>query len=140
MSAKKANPFKFRVYVTSSELGIFAGKNSEQNDKLVSSSKKNDVLMHTEKPGSPFCNLGENPSEKDIEESAIFCARYSQDWRDNKRDVTVQLFKRSDMNKEISMKSGTWGVKKVTQRIKVNKRDIESFNMSKEEVQREDKK
>lgn len=134
MDNKKVNPFKFRVYVTSTGLEVFAGKNSEQNDKLVSSAKRNDLLIHTEKPGSPFCNLGENPSEEDISESSVFCARYSQDWRDNKKDVNVQVFKRSDMNKDSSMKSGTWGVKKVSQRIKVKKRDIESFNTLKEEA------
>ena len=137
---QKTNPLKFRVYVTSLGLEVFAGKNSEQNDSLVSSAKRNDILIHTEKPGSPFCNLGENPGEEDISEAAVFCARYSQDWRDNKKDVTVQVFKRSDMNKDASMKSGTWGVKKVIQKIKVKKRDIEIFNVLKEKTNGEDKK
>ncbi|MEI6058283.1 MAG: NFACT RNA binding domain-containing protein [archaeon] len=137
---QKANPSKFRLYVTSTGLGVFAGKNSEQNDKLVSSAKRNDILMHTEKPGSPFCNLEESPSNEDISEAAVFCARYSQDWRDNKKDVTVQVFRKSDMDKDVSMKSGTWGVKRVIQKIKVKRGDIERFNISKEDIKREEKK
>ena len=116
----------FREYVTSSGLRVLGGKSSETNDKLVSQAGPKDVVLHTNAPGSPFVNVGENPSKKDFKEAAVFCAKYSQDWRDSKKDVVVNMFKRSDMNKETKMKSGTWGVKK-QEKIKVKKADIFKF-------------
>ena len=116
----------FRKYITESGLRVLGGKSSETNDDLVNSAGSKDVLLHTEAPGSPFVNVGENPSKSDLNEAAIFCAKYSQDWRDSKNDVTVNKFMRSDMNKEVKMKAGTWGVKK-QEKIKVKKSDIFKF-------------
>ncbi len=124
---------KFREYSTNSGKIIFGGKNAENNDELVFAAGPKDILLHTVAPGSPFCNLGEKPSKNDIKEGAIFCAKYSQNWRDSKKDVVVNMFKRSDMNKESSMKSGTWKVKK-SEKIKVKKEDILKFE---EELQNE---
>jgi len=113
----------FREYVTSSGLRVLGGKSSETNDKLVNDAGSKDVMFHTSAPGSPFVNVGESPSKQDLKEAAVFCAKFSQDWRDTKRDVIVNMFKRSDMNKEVKMKSGTWSVKK-QEKIKVKAVDI----------------
>ena len=135
-----ANPLKFREFVTSGGTAVFGGKNSGQNDELVKTSKRNDVLLHTVRPGSPFVNLGKNPSVKDIKEAAVFCARYSQAWRDSHKDVVVQQFLRADMEKNFKMKEGTWGVRKVLKNIVVKKEDIENFNLHKGALQEEDRK
>jgi len=116
----------FREYVTTSGLRVLGGKNAESNDELVERAMPKDVMLHTSAPGSPFVNVGENPSKKDLNEAAVFCAKFSQDWRDSKGDVIVNMFKRSDMNKESIMKSGTWSVKK-QEKIKVKAVDILKF-------------
>ncbi len=54
------------------------------------------------------------------------CAKHSQDWRDNKKDVLVHYFLSNDVNKEKDMKTGTFGVKKFKE-IKVKKEDILDF-------------
>lgn len=113
----------FREYVTSSGLRIFGGKSAENNDRLVWDAGMKDVLLHTSEPGSPFVNIGENPSRQDIKEAAIFCAKYSQDWRRGKNDIIVGKFLRSDMNKSLKMKTGSWKVKK-QESIKVKRSDI----------------
>ncbi|MFH1522070.1 MAG: NFACT RNA binding domain-containing protein [archaeon] len=113
----------FREYVTSSGLRVFGGKDAENNDKLIWDAGMKDILLHTSEPGSPFVNVGENPSRKDIKEAAIFCAKYSQDWRSGKRDIVVGKFLRSDMNKSLKMKSGSWKVKK-QESMTVKKSDI----------------
>jgi len=82
--------------------------------------------LHTSAPGSPFVNVGEDPSKSDLKETAVFCAKYSQDWRDGKRDVIVNKFLKSDMNKSKKMKAGTWEVKK-QEKMKVKKSDILKF-------------
>jgi predicted ribosome quality control (RQC) complex YloA/Tae2 family protein len=68
----------FREYILKTGEKIVAGKSAEQNDLLVSSAKRNDYLLHTVEPGSPFVNLGENPSEDDIKEASLFCALRSK--------------------------------------------------------------
>ncbi len=116
----------FREYVTSSGLRVFGGKSAENNDKLVWDAGMKDILLHTSEPGSPFVNVGEDPSGKNIKEAAIFCAKYSQDWRSGKRDIIVGKFLRGDMNKSLKMKAGSWKVKK-QKNIKVKKSDILRF-------------
>lgn len=113
----------FREYTTYSGLQIFAGKDSQNNDELVFSANPKDILLHTQEPGSPFVNLGETPSKSDIKESAIFCAKYSQNWRETKKDIIVNKFQKSDMNKTKKMKSGSWNVTK-QEKLKVKKADI----------------
>jgi len=114
----------FRKFVLSSGKEIFAGRDSEQNDLLVENSKRNDVLLHTAQPGSPFVNLGEKPEKEEISEGTVFCALKSQDFRDNQGNVKVNVFSKEDCFKDKDMKSGTWSVKKYSDTIKVNKIDI----------------
>jgi predicted ribosome quality control (RQC) complex YloA/Tae2 family protein len=117
---------KFREYVTASGLRVIGGRDAESNDELVERAGPKDTMLHTLAPGSPFVNVGEDPSKKDLNEAAVFCAKYSQDWRGSKKDVVVNKFLRSDMNKETNMKDGTWGVKK-QEKVKVKKVDILRF-------------
>ena len=116
----------FREYVTTSGLRVLGGKNAENNDELVDRAMPKEVLLHTDAPGSPCVNVGVEPSKKDLKEAAVFCAKYSQDWRGSKKDVVVNKFLRSDMNKENRMKAGTWGVKK-QEKIRVKAVDILKF-------------
>lgn len=108
---------------------IFLGKNSENNDELVKNyyGKKN-VILHTAKPGSPFCVIDKlNPTKEEIKQSAIICASKSQDWRNNKEDVSVHQFTGKDVQKDKSMKSGTWRVTSKPKLIKVKKIEIENW-------------
>jgi predicted ribosome quality control (RQC) complex YloA/Tae2 family protein len=102
----------FRAFVTSSGLRVFGGRDSENNDKLVWDGKPNDVMLHTSAPGSPFVNVGDSASKTDVKEAAVFCAKFSQDWRDSKRDVIVNVFMRKDMDKDKRAKAGSWSVSK----------------------------
>ena len=103
---------------------MIAGKDSSQNDEVVAMAKQNDTLLHTAAAGSPFCNVGENPTKEEIKEAAIFTASKSKVWRDSKKDVIMHIFKKKDVYKDKTMKEGTWGVKKFDE-IKVKKSEIE---------------
>jgi predicted ribosome quality control (RQC) complex YloA/Tae2 family protein len=120
----------FREFITSSGKHVLAGKDAQSNERLVQQAGKEESVLHTKAPGSPFVNIklkeDEKTTTKDIKEAAVFCARYSQDWRDNKNDVIVNYFKGKDIYKEKVMKLGTFGVKN-TKEIKVKKKEIESF-------------
>lgn len=115
-----------REFILPSGTKVFLGKNSENNDELVKSYQgKRNILLHTAKPGSPFCVISNlNPTKEDIKSSAILCALKSQDWRDNKKDVIIHIFTGKDVYKEKVMKSGTWGLKKKPKLIKVKKEEI----------------
>lgn len=104
---------KFREFKTSKGTEVFLGKDQEQNEALVKKFiGKGNVILHTKERGSPFCVITEKPKTGDKEEAAIICARYSQDWRDNKKNVIVHLFTGKDIYKEKTMPVGTFGVKR----------------------------
>jgi len=119
---------KFREFETSSGKQVLAGKSAANNEKLVEQVEDNETVLHTKAPGSPFVNIKSNKkiSKKDIKEAAVFCARYSQDWRDNKKEVIVHVFKGKSIYKEKRMKLGTFGVRKFRE-IKIKKKEIENF-------------
>jgi sRNA-binding carbon storage regulator CsrA len=118
---------KFREYITSEGVLVLAGKDSSSNEDLIKQAGESEFVFHTQKPGSPFVNIKyENPSEKDIKEARLLCARYSQDWRDNHQDVLVSEFYGKDIFKEKNMKIGTFGVKG-RKEIKIKKSEINAF-------------
>ena len=150
------NISKFRSFTTSSGKLVLSGKNAENNEELIKQAEPEELVFHTEKPGSPFVNIknkspsprdiqggrenpqaddtaapsprddSSEPSGDDIKESAIFCASKSQDWRDNKSDVKVNLFKGKDISKRKGMKTGTFEVKN-KKTILIKKKEIEKF-------------
>jgi len=120
---------KFREFKTSGGKQVLAGRDAESNEKLVEQAGKEEIILHTAKPGSPFVNIKDDKkkiTKKDIKEAAIFCARYSQDWRDNKKQVVAHYFLGEDVFKLKVMKLGTFGVKNFKE-IKIKKEEIEKF-------------
>lgn len=118
-----------RKFTTSSGKQLLAGKDAESNEKLIEQAGKDEIVLHTKQAGSPFVNIKsgkEKATRKDIKEAAIFCARYSHDWRDNKGDVLVHIFKGKDIFKNKKMKPGTFGVKNFKE-IKIKKEEIEKW-------------
>jgi len=116
---------KFREHITKSGLFIFSGKNKKQNEALVDRFKgAKNIIMHTAASGSPFCVIDDlKPSKQDIKEASIFCAKYSQDWRDNQKDVTVHIFDGKSVYKGKNMPLGTFGVQKA-KKIIIKKNEI----------------
>lgn len=118
-----------RQYKLSSGKIVLLGKSAETNEELVNQATNDELLLHTSKPGSPFANI--KSPEKDLEKSEIYeaavtCAKHSQDWRDNKRDVKIHMFSKMAVYKEKSMSAGTFGVKSYKE-IVVKKEDIIKF-------------
>lgn len=117
---------KFRKFCTSSGKDIVCGKDAEQNELVVAQSGEKEFVLHTKEAGSPFCNIKGKATKKDMEETALICAAYSKDWKQNKSDVEVHLFKGKDIFKEPGMKTGTFGVKKAKS-LTARKKDILNF-------------
>jgi len=118
----------FREFYTSSGKLVLSGKDRETNELLIKRAEKDNYILHTKEKGSPFAEIksnGKKVSRKDIKETAIFIAKFSQDWKKNKKDVKVHYFLGKDIFKNKEMKLGTFGVKKFKE-ILVKKRDIEN--------------
>lgn len=120
----------FREYILKSGNTIFLGKDAESNDELVKKYKgKRNIILHTVKPGSPFCVLEElDSSEKEIHEAAVICASRSQDWRDNKSNVQIHQFSGTEVRKPLVKKIGTWRIKGTPKVIKVKKEEIKKWS------------
>lgn len=115
----------FRKFVTKSGTLILAGRTAENNEELIKQIKKNEEVFHTSASGSPFVNVKGKPKRGDIKTAAIFCARYSREWK-KKKDVEVHRFDGKDIYKMRGMKTGTFGVKRF-KRMKVKRKDIIKF-------------
>jgi len=123
---EKQKNINFRKFCTSSGKDIICGKSAEQNEFLVAQLGKDDVVVHTKAPGSPFCNIKGKATQKDIKETAVICAAFSKAWKQNKSDVEIHVFKGKDVFKGAMMKTGTFGVKKVKSLV-VKKENIQKF-------------
>lgn len=117
-----------REFFLASGTRVLAGKNAESNEKIIEQAEPEELIFHTKEKGSPFVNIKKKPKlfSRDIKNTAIITASYSQDWRDNESDVVVHFFKKKDIYKLKNMKTGTFGIKNFKV-IKIKKEDIKKF-------------
>jgi predicted ribosome quality control (RQC) complex YloA/Tae2 family protein len=121
---KETRESKFREWFTASGKYVVAGKNSKNNEELIAQVEPDETVLHTALPGSPFVNIKGKAKKADIRDAALFCAKYSQAWRDTKNDVKIHVFFGKDIHKSKLMKEGTFGVNKFSEVI-AKKKDIE---------------
>jgi hypothetical protein len=100
---------KYRWFFTSSGKLVIGGKSSMQNEEIISFVERDDVVMHTETPGSPFC-IVKSPNAKDLQETAVFTACFSHEWKKQKKKSEVHVFKGDQIKKKKGMKQGTFGI------------------------------
>ena len=120
---KKTN---FRRIETKNKTIIVGGKDAESNEEIIKQAEKGEFVFHTKNPGSPFVNIKGKPKAGDLKFAAIFCAKYSRDWKQNKKDVEVHYFKAEDISKDKNMKTGTFGVKNL-KKIRIKREEIIKF-------------
>jgi hypothetical protein len=117
---------KYKWFFTSSKKLVIGGKSASQNDELlkrIKAVKEDYIVMHTSSPGSPFSVIiskKKEVSENDREEAAIFTGCFSQTWKNKLRKAKIHIFSSKDVYKLKSMKTGTWGVKKIDEEISVD--------------------
>lgn len=103
----------YRWFFTSEGKLVVGGKSDEQNEMVLKYFRKpNYIVMHTSAPGSSFMIIQDNePSKKDLEECAVFCACFSKEWKSGKKVIDIDVFRGIDIYKTKEMKIGTFGVK-----------------------------
>jgi hypothetical protein len=109
MENKEKKP---RSFYTSSGKLVEYGKSAEQNERLVSALLKekegNEIILHTKAPGSPFCVIKGKPNAKDLEEAAVVCASFSQQWKKGKKKAEVHIFTSDQIIKEKGQAIGSF--------------------------------
>jgi len=112
----------YRWFFTANNILVVGGKSDSQNESVIRVfSSQGYTIMHTSSPGSPFMIIqSENPSKKDLDETAIFCACFSQQWKEGKKKIDVDIFKGEQIYKNKSMKAGSFGVKGDKKTVKIN--------------------
>ena len=112
----------FRWFYTNDGKLVVGGKNEDQNELVLRNFLKPDyVVMHTSKPGSPFMIIQDDkPSNGDLDETAVYCASFSQQWKTGDKKVDIDIFKGSQLYKDKNMKIGTFGIngKKENKKVK----------------------
>lgn len=105
---------KYRWFFTSSGNLVIGGKSAGQNEEVVENHiSRNDLVMHTAQPGSPFSIIKtekEELGEADLNETAVFTASFSRAWRRGKKHAQIHIFKPGQIMKEKNQKQGTFSV------------------------------
>jgi len=100
---------KYRWFFTSNGNLVIGGKSSEQNEEIMKNINSGDIIFHTASPGSPFCII-KKPGKSDIEETAVFNACFSQEWKRGRKKSEVHIFSGKQVVKNKGMKEGTFGI------------------------------
>ena len=114
---KKLRPEKnhenYRWFFTSNNVLVVGGKSDEQNELVIRNFLKPDyTVMHTSAPGSSFMIIqSDKPTKKDLDETAIFTASFSKQWKNGNKQIEIDIFKGDQVYKTRAMKIGTFGVK-----------------------------
>lgn len=105
-SSKAPTPAHPRRFYTHDHVLVEVGKNSQQNDHLTLTARKDYYWMHAggEIPGSHVVIHSNHPSEQTLQEAAVLTAYYSKGRKMNR--VPVDCLKVGQMRKPKGAKSG----------------------------------
>ena len=86
---------KFRWFISSDGLLVIGGRDSTTNEIVIKKyTDKNDLVFHTELPGSPFVVIKNTENidipKSTIDEAAQFCASFSKSWKSGR--TTAELY------------------------------------------------
>ena len=96
---------KFRWFHSSDDFMIIGGRDATTNDIIIKKhTDKNDIVFHTELPGSPFVII-KNPNNIEIpkltvQEAAEFCASFSKSWKSGRSTAEVYHITPEQVSKE----------------------------------------
>lgn len=103
---------KFRWFITSEGKLAVGGRDATTNDIVVKKYvEKDDLVFHTEAPGSPFVVIkseGKEILENEKQEAAQFCASNSRAWGNKLTVSEVYAFGKSQIKKEFGLPKGTF--------------------------------
>ncbi|MFH1210966.1 MAG: NFACT RNA binding domain-containing protein [archaeon] len=105
---------KFRWFISSEGFLCVGGRDATTNDIVVKKHlDKNDVVFHTESPGSPFFIIkseSKKPGDITLNEAAQATASFSRAWRNKLAATDVYSFSPDQIKKEFGLPKGAFMV------------------------------
>ncbi len=105
---------KFRWFISSEGFLCVGGRDATTNDIIVKKHlDKNDLIFHTEAPGSPFFIIkseGKKPGDATIKETAQATASFSRAWKNKLASADVYYVTPDQIKKELGLPKGTFMV------------------------------
>jgi predicted ribosome quality control (RQC) complex YloA/Tae2 family protein len=100
----------YRWFFTSNNVLVIGGKSDEQNEIALKKFLRPEyTVMHTSAPGSSFMIIqSEKPAKKDLDETAIFTACFSKQWKSTSSDIEIDIFQGSQIYKTKSPQTGAF--------------------------------
>jgi len=106
---------KYHWFFSSEGILCFGGRSAEQNeDVLRTLVKSDDIVLHTDTPGSPFFIIQSNRrkiSEQTIQEAAQATVSYSRYWRSGALEGIADVFTPNQIKKTKNLATGTFLIK-----------------------------
>lgn len=100
---------KFRWFFSSEGVLCVGGRDATTNDILVKKhTEKDDIIFHTERPGSPFFIVKGFAGEKTLKEAAIATASYSKSWKEGITSADVYCIKGYQVKTEKGLPKGSF--------------------------------
>ncbi|HIH31786.1 TPA: DUF814 domain-containing protein [Candidatus Woesearchaeota archaeon] len=102
---------KFRWFISSDGFLVIGGRDSTTNEIIIKKFLEgNDLVFHTELPGSPFVVI-KNPESKSVPEQTIleaaeFCASFSKSWKSGRSNAEVYYINPDQVSKEAPSGTG----------------------------------
>lgn len=103
---------KYHWFFSSSGFLCFGGRSAEQNEEIMKNLvKKDDIILHTDTPGSPFFIIrsdGRKIDEQTIQEAAQATVSYSRYWRNGYSSGIADVFAPNQVKKTKNLPVGTF--------------------------------
>ena len=102
---------KFRWFISSEGVLCVGGRDATSNDILVKKHvEKDEIVFHTERPGSPFFVIKGKAGKKTKEEVSIATGSYSRAWKDGIGSTDVFCVKGDQLKTEKGLAKGSFMV------------------------------
>jgi len=102
---------KFHWFISSEGYLCIGGKDATSNDIIIKKhAEKNDLVFHTDMPGSPFFIVKEGikAGEETLKETAQATASYSRAWKLGLGTAEVYCIKPEQVKKELGLPKGSF--------------------------------
>jgi len=103
---------KYHWFFSSSGFLCFGGRSAEQNEDILRNLvKKDDIILHTDTPGSPFFIIRSDIrkiDEQTIQEASQATVSYSRYWKNNYSAGIANVFAPYQVKKEKNLPLGTF--------------------------------
>lgn len=110
---------KYHWFFSSSGILCFGGRSAQQNEEILKNLvKKEDLILHTDLPGSPFFIIrGKKIDKQTIQEAAQATVSYSRYWRNSYSQGIADVFRPDQIKKTKDLPIGSFLVEGKVEKV-----------------------